>query len=98
GRGDAVRLPGGGQGDAAGEAVQGRDADRAGAAAALDDGHATGRGREGVGRRGGHVDGERGGLRQGARGARDGDGDRARGGRGARRQRQRARLRGALPI
>src|SRR5207247_2275886 len=39
-----------------------RDGDRAGAAAALGDGQAAGRGRQGIGRRGSHGEVERGGL------------------------------------
>src|SRR5207247_4665461 len=51
-RGDAAGQRGGGQGHTAGETVLRRDGDRAGAAAALGDGQATRRGREGIGRRG----------------------------------------------
>src|SRR5207247_1545437 len=74
GRGDAAWQPGGGQGDAAGEAVLRRDGDRARAGAPLGDGHATRRGGEGVVGRGRGVRGEeeRGGLRRkGGRGGRE---------------------------
>src|SRR5439155_25426624 len=69
GRGDAVRQPGGGEGDAAAEAVQRRDGDRARAAGALGDGQAIRRGRQGVVRRGLSIHGEaeRGGPRQAVR-------------------------------